>query len=71
MVENKEVITVIIVLAVIFSILSITTDITITGSAVKEQKNNLSLTFSIITIVLIAIILISVIIELVKFTRRT
>ena len=68
--ENKEVIIVIVVLAVIFSILSITTDIVITGSSVKETNNDLSLTFSIITIVLIAIILISVVIELIKFTRK-
>ncbi len=67
--ENKEVITVIIVLAVIFSILSITSDIAITGSSIKET-NSLSLTFSMITIVLIAIILISVMIELIKFTRK-
>ena len=68
--ENKEVIIVIVVLAVIFSILSITSDIAITGSAVKETQNSLSLTFSMITIVLIAIILISVIIDLLKFNRK-
>ncbi|MEK6937154.1 MAG: hypothetical protein AABW58_03730 [Nanoarchaeota archaeon] len=67
--ENKEVITVTLVLAVVFAILSITTDIAITGSAVKDT-NQLSLTFSIITIVLIGVILISVLIELVKFTRK-
>ena len=67
--ENKEVILVTLVLAVVFAILSITTDIAITGSAVKET-NQLSLTFSIITIVLIAIISISVLIELLKFNRK-
>lgn len=67
--ENKEVITLILILAVIFAILSITSDFALTGSAVKET-NNISLTFSIITIVLIAVILLSVLIELVKFNRN-
>ncbi len=67
--ENKEVITVTLILAVVFAILSITSDLAITGSSVKDT-NQLSLTFSIITIVLIAIILISVLIELLKFNRK-
>jgi len=68
--ENKEVITVVVVLAVLFSVLSIFSDFMITGSAVKELGNNFSLTFSLITIVLILIILISVIIELTKFNKN-
>ena len=67
--ENKEVFTVILVMAVLFAILSITSDLAITGSVVKESKNTFSLTFSLITIVLVVILLISVIIELLKFKK--
>ncbi len=68
--ENKEVFTVVIVLAVLFAFLSVFSGFAITGSAVKELGNSLSLTFSLITIVLILIILISLIIELTKFSKN-
>ena len=65
--ENKEVFILLLVSAAIFSILSIVSNLTITGYSVNKLNNNFSLTFSIITIVLVIIILISIIIELYKF----
>jgi len=67
--ENKEVFLVTLVLAVVFALLSIVSDFTITGSAVKNLNNNFSLTFSIITIVLVIIILLSLVIEIWKFKK--
>lgn len=64
--ENKEVFFVILTLAVLFAILSIVSDITITGFSVN-QTNNFSLTFSIITIVLVAVLLIIAVIEFFKY----
>jgi len=61
--DNKEIISVILVLATIFAMLSIFTDLTITGYSVKKISN-LSLNFSIITIVLIIILVLILIIEL-------
>lgn len=64
--ENKELTVIILVLAVTFAIISVVSDIAVTGSSIKEA-DNLSLNFSIITIVLITILLLSLLIELYKF----
>ena len=67
--ENKEVFSVIVFLAAVFAVLSVLFDLSITGSAVRPITKNISLNFSIITIVLIAVILISLVMELWKVKK--
>ena len=64
--ENKEVFIILVVVASVFAVLSIVSDLVITGSAARNLSNNISINFSIITIVLVALILVSLIVELWK-----
>ena len=63
---EKEVFNIIVLLAAVFAVLSVLFDLPLTGSAVRPITRNISLNFSVITIVLIAIILISLVIGLWK-----